>query len=171
MLSGGRNLSYARTCSPTQDREILNDEVIIIHSSGSAGEPKIFEPYTGVHFLSVSSDVGGWSEALWERRSLDATTKGPWPQAIRAGAQVVWTAASPGVGVPTLLNGQAKIHATFSRRHSIDVIIVLVMVSIIDDVVSIMVWPEMFVHRRSVWSERRVRLWCNHGLLPNTWQL
>ena len=48
------------------DGEILNDEVVIIHSSGSAGELEIFEPYTGVRLPGVSSDVGGWSEALWE---------------------------------------------------------------------------------------------------------
>ena len=64
---------------PHVDGEILNDEVVIIHSSGSVGELEVFEPYTGVCFLGVSGDVGGWSEALWKRRSLDAMTKGPWP--------------------------------------------------------------------------------------------
>ena len=48
------------------DGEILNDEVVIIHSSGSAGEPKVFEPYTGVGLPGVSGDVDGWSEALWK---------------------------------------------------------------------------------------------------------
>ena len=51
---------------PHADGEVLNDEVVIIHSSGLAGEPKVFEPYTGVGLLGVSSDVGGWSEVLWE---------------------------------------------------------------------------------------------------------
>ena len=32
---------------PHVDGEVLNDEVIIIHSFGSVGEPKVFEPYTG----------------------------------------------------------------------------------------------------------------------------
>ena len=63
---------------PHVDGEILNDEVVIIHSSGLAGKPEVFEPYIGVHFPGVSGDVGEWSEALWERRSLDAWTKGPW---------------------------------------------------------------------------------------------
>ena len=67
---------------PHIDGEILNDEVVIIHSFGSVGEPNVFDPYTGVRFLGVSSDVGGWLEALWEQRHLDAMTKGPWPQAI-----------------------------------------------------------------------------------------
>ena len=61
---------------PHADEEVLNDEVVIIHPSGSVGEPEVFEPYTRIHFPSVFGDVGGWSEALWERRSLDATTKG-----------------------------------------------------------------------------------------------
>ena len=61
---------------PHTDGEVLNDEVVIIHSSGSAGEPKVFEPYTGIRL--VFGDVGRWSEALWERRSLDAMAKGPW---------------------------------------------------------------------------------------------
>ena len=73
---------------PHTDGEVLDDEVVIIHFS-SAGEPKVFEPYTGAYFPGVSGDVGGWSEALWERRSLDATTKGPWSRAIRAGTSIV----------------------------------------------------------------------------------
>ena len=56
---------------PHTDGEVLNDEVVIIHSTGSAGEPKVFKPYTGIHFPSVFGDVGRWSEALWERRFLD----------------------------------------------------------------------------------------------------
>ena len=64
---------------PHADGEILNDEVVIIHSSGLASEPKVFKPYTRVHFPGVSGDVGGWSKALWEQRSLDVMTKGPWP--------------------------------------------------------------------------------------------
>ena len=51
---------------PHADGEVLNDEVVIIHSSGSVGEPKVFEPYTGIHFLDVFGDVGRWSEVLWE---------------------------------------------------------------------------------------------------------
>ena len=60
------------------DGEVLNNEVVIIHSSGSVGEPKVFEPYTGIRFLGVFGDVRGWSAALWERRFLDAMAKGPW---------------------------------------------------------------------------------------------
>ena len=64
---------------PHTDGEILDDEIVIIHPFGSAGEPEIFEPNTGVCFPGVLGDVGGRSEALWERRSLDTLVKGPWP--------------------------------------------------------------------------------------------
>ena len=80
---------------PHVDGEILNDEMVIIHPFGSTGEPKIFEPNTGVRLPSVLGDVGGRSEARWERRSLDASAKGLWSQAIRAGTPVVWPATMP----------------------------------------------------------------------------
>ena len=64
---------------PHIDGEILNDEKVINHPSGSAGEPEIFEPNTGVRLPSVLGDVGGRSKTLWERRFLDAVTKGLWP--------------------------------------------------------------------------------------------
>ena len=67
---------------PHTDREILNDEIVIIHPSGSAGEPEIFEPYTRVCLPGVLSDVGGWSEALWEWHSSDVSAKGPWSRAF-----------------------------------------------------------------------------------------
>ena len=62
---------------PHVDREVLNDEVVIIHSTGSAGEPEVFEPYTGIRFPGVFGNVGQRLEALWERRFLDVTAKGP----------------------------------------------------------------------------------------------
>ena len=87
--------------SPHADGEILNDEMFINHPSGLVGEPEIFEPYTGVHLLGVLGDIGGRSEALWERCSLDASAKGPWSRAIRAGTLVVWPATMPGVHFTT----------------------------------------------------------------------
>ena len=63
---------------PHADGEVLNDEVIIIHSSGWAGEPKVFKPYSRVHLPGILGDVGRWSEALWECRSLDVSAKSPW---------------------------------------------------------------------------------------------
>ena len=67
---------------PHADGDVSNDEVVIIHSSGSAGEPKVFEPYTGICLPGIFGDVGRRSEALQERRSLDASAKGSWSQAI-----------------------------------------------------------------------------------------
>ena len=64
---------------PHADGEIMNDEIVIIHPSGSAGEPKIFEPNTGVCLPGFLGDVGGRSEALWERCSPDASAEGLWP--------------------------------------------------------------------------------------------
>ena len=148
---------------PHKDGEVLNDEVVIIHSSSSVGEPEVFEPYTRVCLPGVPGDVGGWSEALWERRFLDATTKGPWPEAVRAKAPVVWSATMPRVRVPTLLDGQAEARVACSRRHSMDVIIVPRMALIVDDATSVTVWPELFMHRWSLWSGHRVRPRCNHG--------
>ena len=90
---------------PHADAEVLDDEVVIIHSSSSVGELEVFKPYTRVRLPGVSGNVGGQSEALWERRFLDATTKGSWPQAIQAGATIVWSATMPRVRVPALLDG------------------------------------------------------------------
>ena len=152
-------------CSPMQDREVLDDEAVIIHSPGLAGEPEVFEPYTGVSLPGVSGDIGGWLEALWERRSLDVMTEGPWPWAIGARASVVRSATMPRVNVPASLNGQARACTACSHRHSIGVIIVPGMASIVDDAASITVWPEAFMHRWSMWSGHRVRPWCSCGLL------
>ena len=150
---------------PHADGEILNDEVVIIHSSGSVDEPEVFEPYTGVRFPSVSSNVGGWSEALWERHSLDAMTKGPWPRAIRARALVVWLATMPGMCVPALLDGPARDRAACCYRRTMDVIITPGLTPIVDDAASVSVRPEPLAHRGLVWSVRRVRPWCSCVLL------
>ena len=63
---------------PHIDGEILNDEKVIIHPSGSIGKLEIFEPNTRVCLPGILGDVGGRLEALWERRSLDTPIKGPW---------------------------------------------------------------------------------------------
>ena len=63
---------------PHADGEILIDEVVIIHPSGSVGEPEIFEPNTRVCLPGVLGDVGRQSEEVWEQRSLDGSAKGPW---------------------------------------------------------------------------------------------
>ena len=67
---------------PHVDGEVLDDEVVIIHSSRSADELEVFEPYTRICLPGIFGDVGRRSEALWERCSLDAPANGPWSQAI-----------------------------------------------------------------------------------------
>ena len=45
---------------PYVDGKVLNDEVVIIHSSGSTGEPKVFEPNTRIRFNGyLAMLVGG----------------------------------------------------------------------------------------------------------------
>jgi hypothetical protein len=51
---------------PHADGEVLNDEVIIIHSFGLVGEPKVFEPYIRICLPSILGDVGRRMEALRE---------------------------------------------------------------------------------------------------------
>ena len=46
--------------------EVLDDEVVIIHSSGSVGQPEVFEPYTRIPLPGILGDVGRRSKALWE---------------------------------------------------------------------------------------------------------
>ena len=43
---------------PHVDGEVLNDEVVIIHSSSSAGELEVFEPYTRIRVPDIFGDVG-----------------------------------------------------------------------------------------------------------------
>ena len=74
---------------PHTNGEVLNDEVVIIHSAGLVGEPEVFEPYTGICLPSIFGNVGRRSAALWERRSLDALAKGPWSLAIWVRTPVV----------------------------------------------------------------------------------
>ena len=74
---------------PHANGKILDDEVVVIHSSSSTGEPEVFEPNTWVSLPSVFGDVGGRPETLWERCPPDASAEGPWPRALRAGALVV----------------------------------------------------------------------------------
>ena len=94
---------------PHTDGEILNDEKVIIHSSGSVGETKIFEPNTWVCLPSVFGDVGGWLESLWERCSLDMLAKGLWSRDLRARAPVIRPMSAPGARFTAPLDGSARI--------------------------------------------------------------
>ena len=74
---------------PYANGKILNDEIVIIHSSGPAGEPEVFEPNAWVGLPSVFGDVGGRLETLREQCSPIRPAEGPWPWAYRARAPVV----------------------------------------------------------------------------------
>ena len=63
---------------PHVNGEVPTDEVVIIHFSSLVGKLEFLEPYTRVCLPDILGDVGRWSEALWERHSLDASAKGPW---------------------------------------------------------------------------------------------
>ena len=47
---------------PHANGKVLDDEIVIIHSSGSTGEPEVFKPNAWVCLPGVFGDVGGWSE-------------------------------------------------------------------------------------------------------------
>ena len=131
---------------PHIDGEVLNDEVVIIHSFGSVGEPEVLEPYTRVRLPSVLGDVGGWSEALWEQHSLDAAIKGPWPRAVQVGAPVVQSATMPRMCLLVLLGGLSRTHAVRTRCHSEDIGVMLSLASSVDDTTSMMVWSKLLTH-------------------------
>ena len=63
----------------------------------------------------------------------------------------MWSATMPRVRIPAL-DGQDGAHAACFRRHLMDIIIVSGVASIVDDAMSVMVWPEPFTHRWSMWS-------------------
>ena len=135
---------------PHVDGEVLNDEVIIIHSSSSTGEPKVFEPYSGFRLPDILGDVGRWSEALWEWHSLDASPKGPRSRAIRAGTPIVGSVSTPEVHFTSPLDGLARARVVCGHRHPMDIIIMSGSTSVADDIMSVLVQPEAFAHRRSV---------------------
>ena len=150
---------------PHADGEILNDEKVIIHPSSSVDEPEIFEPNTEVCLLGVLGDIGGRSEALWERRSPDTSTKGPWSRALRAGTPVVWPTTMPGARFTAPLDGSARTRVTCPHRRSVDVIIMPGPMPVVDDAMSISVQLKAFAHRWPGWSGCLVRSWCSCGLL------
>ena len=132
---------------PHTDGEILNNEIVIIYPFGSAGEPEILEPNTGVCLPSVLGDIGGWSEALWEQRSLDTPVKGPWSWALRAGTLAIRPTTMPGARFIAPLNGSAGTHVACSHRRPVDVIIMSGLMPVANDAASVLVRTRPFVYR------------------------
>ena len=64
---------------PYANGKILDDEKVIIHSSGSTGELEVFKPNAWVCLPSVFGDVGGWPKMLQEWCLPDALAEGPRP--------------------------------------------------------------------------------------------
>ena len=108
---------------PHANGKILNDEEVIIHSSGPMGEPEVFEPNAWVCLPSVFGDVGGRPETLRERCFSDAPAEGPRPWALGAGVPVVWQATAPGACFAGSLDVLAGIHGT--RCRMVDSVITL----------------------------------------------
>ena len=122
---------------PHTNGKILDNEIVIVHSSGSTGELEVFEPNAWVCLPGVFGDVGGRSETMWEWCSPDAPAEGPWPQALRARAPVAWPAAAPGARFTTSLDGLVKVHVTSYR--TVDVTIASSLTSVVDDAAGVLV--------------------------------
>ena len=142
---------------PHANGKILNDEIVIIHSSDLAGELEVFEPNAWVYLLGVFGDVGGRSETLREWYSLNKPAEGPWPRALRAGAPVVWPVTAPGARFTTSLDGLAGVRVACCRM--VDVIIVSSLTPVVDDAACILVLIGPLVYRRLVWTRRQVGPW------------
>jgi hypothetical protein len=129
---------------PNIDREVLDDEGVIVRPSGSIGEPEINQPYSGVRLLGVLGDVGGRSEARLELRILNVAFEGPWAQAIQTGPPIAVVvtrlAITPG-GRPLVLT---------LRLVSISLVVV--------------VGPVPTTHHRTLRGGRRVEARCSRGL-------
>jgi len=94
--------------------------------------------------------VPGSIEALWERRSLDASGKGPWSRAIQVRTPVVRPAIAPRVCFTTPRDGLVGVCVAYHHCRSMDAIIMLGPTLVADDAVSILVRPEPLAYRRSV---------------------
>ena len=130
---------------PYTNGKILDDEKVIIHFSGSIGEPEVFKPNAWVCLPDVFGDVGGRSETLREWRSPDAPVEGPWPRALRAGALVVKPTTAPGARFTAPLDGLARI--CVSCCCSVEITIVPGPMPVADDAASVLVRIGMLVYR------------------------
>ena len=72
-----------------EDWEILDDEAVVVRSSGPAREPIIFQPHTGVRVPDILHDVCRWLEALEERSPTDRLGEGARSGGVWARAPVV----------------------------------------------------------------------------------
>ena len=112
----------------------MDNEIIIIHSTGLASNPIILEPRSGVHFPRVFQDVGRRSVPRWEDDVEDVSAKGLRSQQVGARDSVLaaviasamtWVVAvaSPlpriATGTPAGIEGVARVTVeaeTFMHR-------------------------------------------------------
>ena len=144
---------------PHADGEVLDDEVVIIHSSGPRGEPEVFEPNAWVCLPSVFGDVGGRPKTLWEWCSPDTSAEGPWPRALRARALVVRPATAPGEHFTASLDGLAETRVTC--YHTVDIFITSSLTPVVDDAAGVLVWIGPLVYRWLAWNRQQVGSWHN----------
>ena len=67
----------------------MDNEIVIICSTGLASKPIILEPQSGVHFPRVFQDVGWWSVPWWEGGVEDVSVEGLRSRQARARASVL----------------------------------------------------------------------------------
>ena len=130
---------------PHANGKILNDEIVIIHSSRPIGEPEVFEPNAWVCLPRVFGDVGGRLEMLRERCFLDAPAEGPRPWALGVGAPVVQPATAPGMRFAGSLDGLARIHGTC--RCMVDSVITLGLMLVANGAMGVLVRIGPLVYR------------------------
>jgi len=100
---------------------------------------------------------------LWEWCPPDAPAEGLWPRALRAGALVVKSAATPGARFTAPLDGSAGIRVGCCRP--VEITIVPGPMPDIDDATSVVVWIRPLVYWWLVWSGRWVRSWRDYRFL------
>ena len=135
MDSVGRKVFQPRSCRISQEQwKVVDNEIVIIRSTGLASKPIILEPQFGVCFPRVFWDVGQWSVPRWEDGVEDVSTKGLRSRQVRAQASVL---AAVIVSTTTRVVAMAR---------PLPRIIVGMPVGV-EGVVRVMVAAEMLLHR------------------------
>ena len=94
---------------------------------------------------------------LWERCSPDSPAKGPWPQALRARALIVWPAAAPRARFTTSLDGLAGVYVAYCR--TVDVTITSSLTLVVDDASGVLMRIGSLVYQWLARSRRQVGPW------------
>jgi hypothetical protein len=151
---------------PNTDGKVLDDEVVMIHPSSLAGESEVFQPYNRVRFPYVLGNFGGWLEARREWHFLDASSEGPWAQAVRTRAPVAVpiarSATSPGrclLVLPVRLVSRGYIHGSL-----INIGTTAGQLSRVDDVACVIVGPKPAALQGVSCGGRHFKTLCSRGV-------